>query len=458
MKKNSIDELFVNDERIKTVKDYINNELREYAVYDNIRSIPSVVDGLKITQRKVIYAVFEDLKPMAEIKTSQLALSASKLTHYRHNEKSITDTVVLLAKDYAGSNNYPLLLKEGQFGTVIDNENSSPRYISVRRYDKTDAMFDKSDRDIVKYLTYDGDKIEPEFYLPKLPLVVINGSSGIGNGYASKIALRDTKKVAQYVYDKINTGVADKSLLIPSYNGFNGVVEEVGDKKYLFKGTIERVNTTTTIITDLPPTSSYQYEKYKEDVLLKLLIDNKSGLSDIMNESSEGEWKIILKHTREFASCTDDELLEKLKMTESFTENLTVWGFDNRLKVFESVSELVDYWIEHRMEWIKTRKKYNISVMDSKSAWQRSLLALIEYWLVNDDLPKLKKPVLIERLKTVIENEEHINKFLDQNIMSLTSERVEKLRKEIKEINATRKKYLAKSEKEIFSEDISAFM
>lgn len=458
MKKANIEDLFKQTTNQKKVSDYINNELREYAVYDNSRSLPSMVDGLKVSQRKVIYAVFESLKPMVEIKASQLALSASKMTHYRHGEQSITDTVVILAKDYAGSNNYPLLLKEGQFGTAIDNENSSPRYISVKRYNKGDDMFDKDDRSIINYLQYDGDDIEPEFYLPKLPLIAINGSLGIGNGYSSKITLRDTKKVAKYVHDKITKGKADKKLLTPSYNGFNGEVEVLGDKTYLVKGAIERVNTTTTVITDLPPSSAFQYEKYKERVLLPLLENSKSGLNEIYNESSEGKWNIILKHTREFATCDDAELLERLKMTERITENLTVWGFDNKLKVFNSIVELVDSWIENREEWIKTRKEYVLSEMDKKTSWQRSLLALIEYWLKHDDLTKIKKDELISRLKTVVDNDDHIIKFLDQNIMSLTSERVAKLRKEIKEILTERDSYEAKTVKEIFAEDVKAFI
>ncbi len=445
------------DIKLKRVSDYVQEELREYAIYDNTRSIPSIVDGLKTSQRKVIYAVFKTLKNMEDVKTSQLASTASMLTHYKHGEQSITDTVVGMAKDYAGSNNYPLLLKEGQFGTVVDNLNSSPRYIHVKRYDKLDDMFDVDDREIVEYLTYDGISIEPVFYLPKLPLIAINGTIGIGNGYSSKIALRDERLVAKYIYDKLSKGTADKSLLIPSYHGFTGEVEVLGDKSYLLKGVIDRVNTTTTVIRDLPPTSSFQYERYKERVLLPLLENRQSGLIDIENESKENTWEIILKHTRDFSRVDDEELLNKLKMTEKFTENLTVWGFDGKLKVYESISDLVDDWIDNKFGYIQKRKTHILSKMNVKKSWLENLLILINYWLEND-LTKIKKVELIEKLKTVVDNEEHINKFLDQNIMSLTIERVDKIKKELKDVTKEYKILEKKSVTDIFIEDITQFI
>lgn len=448
----------VKEENQIKVSDYVNNELREYAVYDNTRSIPSMVDGLKTSQRKVIYTVFKTLKPMVDIKTTSLGASASNLTHYKHGENSIIDTVIGMAQDFAGSNNYPLLLKEGQFGTAINNTNSSPRYIFVKRHDKLDEMFDVNDREIVNYLTFDGDSIEPEYYLPKLPMIIINGTLGIGNGYSTKITQRDVKKVAKYIHDKITKGKANKNLLLPSYNGFTGKVEQVTENSFLLKGVVEKVNSTTTIIKDLPPTSSYQYERYKTRVLLPLLENPKSGLTDIENESTEGSWNIILKHSREFGNCTEDEMLDKLKMVEKLSENITVWGFDNKLKVYNNVHDLVDEWLENKKGWIAKRKEHILNKMAVKCEWQESLLKLIEFWLENTDITKLKKDELVKKLKTVVDNDTHITKFLEQNIMSLTKERVDKLREDIKNILKEKKELEKKTVEDIFVEDVLSFI
>lgn len=442
---------------IKNVNDFILNELRGYAVYDNERSIPSVVDGLKTSQRKVIFTTFKTIRPMVDIKTSSLGSSASALTHYKHNENSIIDTVIGLAKDYAGSNNYPLLLKEGQFGTAISNSNSAPRYIFVKRDHKLDEMFDADDREIVDYLTFDGDSIEPAFYLPKLPLIIINGCRGIGNGYSTSITLRDTKKVATYISQLLNKEEVDKTLLYPSYNGFTGTVGLYDNHSYILSGRIERVDSTTTIIKDLPPTPAFQYEKYKSRTLLPLLLDNKSGITDFIDESTEGNWNITIKHTREVGKKTDEELIAHLSMTEKMPENITVWGYDNKLKVFENVYDLVDYWLEHRLTWIKTRKAHVLEKSKIKSEWQEDLLKLIELWISDSNITTLKKDDLIKRLKTVTDNEKHIAKFLDQNIMSLTAERLEKLRKDIAETLKFRKSYEKKTIQKILLEDINFF-
>lgn len=442
--------------QLKTINDFIQNELKEFAVYDNTRSIPSVVDGLKTSQRKVIYSTFT-LKKDVPIKTSALGAKSSDLTHYKHGEASIIGTVIKLAQDYPGSNNYPLLLKDGQFGTAQNNTSSSPRYIHVSRSDLLDSMFDENDREIVNYLKFDGDDIEPEYYLPKLPLIVINGTAGIGNGYSTKILQRDVKKVSAYIEQLINEQEPDKSLLIPSFNGFNGSVEVITDSSFLLKGRIERINSGTLVIKDLPPTSSFQYENYKERVLIPLKIDTKSGIAEFENESKDGSWNIIIKHAREFGKKSDEEILKILKMTEKVTENITVWGFDNKFKLFDNVYDLVKYWVEERAKWHKKRKEHILSKMSIKSSYQEDLLKLIEYWLLNPEIAKLKKENLLKELKTVVENEDHVSKFLDQNIMSLTFERVEKLRKDIAELLKERRSLEKKSIQTLFLEDISFF-
>lgn len=444
------------DEQVKTINDFIQNELKEFAVYDNSRSIPSVVDGLKTSQRKVIYATFT-LKKDTPIKTSALGAKSSDLTHYKHGEASIIGTVIKLAQDYAGSNNYPLLLKDGQFGTAQNNISSSPRYIHVSRSDNLDTMFDENDREIVNYLKFDGDDIEPEYYLPKLPVIAINGTAGIGNGYSTKILQRSVKNVKEYVEQLINKTEPDKKLLIPAFNGFNGTVEVITDSSFLLKGRFERINSTTLVIKDLPPTSSFQYENYKERVLIPLKIDTKSGIGEFENESKDGSWEIIIKHDRAFGKQTDDEILKALKMTEKVSENITVWGFDNKFKIFENIYQLVEYWVTERAKWHQVRKDHVLSKMAIKNAYQEDLLKLIEFWLENKDITSMKKDDLINKLKTVVENEEHISKFLDQNIMSLTKERVDKLRKDISVLLKDKKTLEKKTVQSLFLEDINIF-
>lgn len=100
------------------ISDFVNKELILFSMADNIRSIPSVADGLKPGQRKVLFACFKR-NLVNEIKVAQLAGYVSEKTAYHHGEQSLTATIVGLAQNFVGSNNVNLLDPRGQFGTRI---------------------------------------------------------------------------------------------------------------------------------------------------------------------------------------------------------------------------------------------------------------------------------------------------------------------------------------------------
>ena len=436
------------------VDEFVQTELREYAIYDNKRSIPSVVDGLKTSQRKIIHTVFQTLKEGVAIKTVSLGSASSNLTHYAHSEDSITDAVIGLAKDYAGSNNYPLLLKDGQFGTAQNNLSASPRYIHVKRDKRLDEMFDADDREIIEYLQYDGDDIEPLFFLPKLPILVINGSRGIGNGYATTILPRKISDVVDYIRHKV-TGKGVAPALLPHFNGFTGEIVKLGERSFAIKGIFQRINLTQTVITDLPPDSAYQYEKYKENTLLKLLEARK--INSIDNESnSRNGWKIIINHPREFGRLTDAKMMEALNLTKRSSETLVAWGFDKKLKTFDRVEEIVDYWIENRLLWLDARKKHRLSKMDVQLAWLENLIALTRYWIEHPDILKKKRPQIVEELNAICTDPEAIKRFLSSEILSLTEERIQKSLTECDKIRKEYQTLLAKQPSDILLDDLKS--
>lgn len=441
------------DETIN-IDDFVENQLRDYAVYDNARSLPSVVDGLKTSHRKILHTVFETLKVGVEIKTTNLGASASNLTHYAHGEDSIIDAVITMAQDFAGSNNWPLLQKEGQFGTAINNEASSPRYIFVKRTNLLDVMFDPEDRDILEYQQYDGYPIEPTFFLPKLPLLAINGSKGIGNGYSCKILPRSLESVRAFIKSLLAGQTPDT--LLPSYNGFKGTVERLGERSFSIIGKFERVNMTTTIITDLPPDSAYQYERYKVSTLLPLLTRKDSGLVEFENESEEGNWRIILKHTREFGKKTDDQIRKELNLIKKDSDNISVWGFDEKLKKFNNIEDMIVYWYENRLVYIEQRKQSMLFKYGVQLSWLSDLRTLIKYWLVHPEILKLKRQPIIDELLTVVTNKEHIQRFLSQDILSLTEERIEKIESDFQALSDKVEVLRSKTKEVILGEDVDS--
>lgn len=166
-----------------TFSDFINRELILFSMADNIRSIPSVADGFKPGQRKVIWACFKR-KLKKEIKVAQLAGYISEVSAYHHGEVSLTMTIVNLAQDYVGSNNMNLLLPKGQYGTrdMGGKDHASARYIYTELAPLTKTVFSPDDGPLLTYLKEDNDWIEPEYYMPIVPMVLVNGAEGIGTG------------------------------------------------------------------------------------------------------------------------------------------------------------------------------------------------------------------------------------------------------------------------------------
>lgn len=438
--------------KLQQVNDFINTDFLPYAVYDCQRSIPSMVDGMKVSQRKIIHTVLKTLKEGVDIKVTNLGSATSNETHYKHGEDSIVDTVVGLAQDFAGSNNYPLLEKEGQFGTAIDNDAASPRYIHVRRSKLLSQMFDQDDLNLVEYQLFDDEPIEPKFFLPKMPLIVINGGFGIGTGYSSNILPRCPKKVKKYM-EQVATGAnIDQSLLVPHFNGFKGTVERLEKNKFMIKGLLERAGQTTTIIKDLPPFSSFQFEKYKTRVLLPLLDAKK--ITGFDNESTEGNWHIVIHHSRDFGKQTPEKIANILKMNQSFTENITVWGYDNRMKNFGSIEELMTVWMNERFKYLQDRKTYMLQKMEDNLKWYTALMDMIKYWLTNPDILKKKRPEIELELGTLTENTAFIKKFLESDILSLTQERIDKTQTNLDKIVSEQKELQSKTPVDIMMSDL----
>jgi len=187
--------------------DFVNRELILYSMADNIRSIPSVVDGLKPGQRKVLFACFKR-KLIKEIKVSQLAGYVSEHTHYQHGEQSLATTIIALAQNFVGSNNVNLLEPIGNFGTRIagGKDASSPRYVNTMLSPLARALFPALDDALLEHNVEDGDRIEPVWYAPVLPLILINGSDGIGTGRLfrmSVLSFANIKFRLEFIYSKL---------------------------------------------------------------------------------------------------------------------------------------------------------------------------------------------------------------------------------------------------------------
>jgi DNA topoisomerase II len=203
--------------------EFINRELILFSNADNARSIPHIMDGFKPSQRKVLFACFKK-KLKAEIKVAQLAGYIGEHSAYHHGDMSLNGTIIGMAQSYVGSNNVNLLYPSGQFGTrrMGGKDHASARYIFTRLEKIARTIFHPDDDALLNYLNDDGLSVEPEYYMPVIPMVLVNGSDGIGTGYSSTIQNHDPREVIDNIKKMIKG--EEPELIHPFFNGWTGEV------------------------------------------------------------------------------------------------------------------------------------------------------------------------------------------------------------------------------------------
>lgn len=227
--------LYQKDTKKINFTEFVNKELVLFSNLDNERSIPSLVDGFKPGQRKVMFACFKR-NLQKEIKVAQLAGSVGELSAYHHGEQSLMSTIINLAQNFVGSNNLNLLLPIGQFGTRLHGgkDAASPRYIFTNLNPLTRLVFNPKDDPLFDYLNDDGLRVEPEFYCPILPMVLVNGAEGIGTGWAVKIPNYNVKDLINNLKRLINK--EEPFAMKPYYKNFKGSIHYLDDTRFIANG------------------------------------------------------------------------------------------------------------------------------------------------------------------------------------------------------------------------------
>ncbi len=219
-------------------------------MYDNIRSIPSACDGLKPAQRKILFACFKrNLR--AEIKVAQLSGYVAEHTGYHHGEESLSQAIIGMAQNFVGSNNINLLQPIGQFGTrhMGGKEAASPRYLYTALSKIARYVFREEDDALLKYQIDEGQKAEPEWYLPILPMILVNGSEGIGSGWRSSIPNYDPRQIVECIRSKMRGEKAAR--LMPRFKGYEGQIVD-SEESFLCYGKCRVVEENTIEISELP--------------------------------------------------------------------------------------------------------------------------------------------------------------------------------------------------------------
>lgn len=415
------------------VSEFMNKELVDYASYSTVRMLGSAIDGQKNAARKILKTVL-DKNINSEIKVSQFGSKISEYTEYLHG--SIDGVVVTMAKNYPGTNNIPLLDREGNFGSRFIPDASAPRYIYTNGSKELFKLFNKDDTEILDKQYFEGNEIEPKFYLPVLPILLINGSDGIASGFKQVILPRNPKKIKQYILDHLNNNLRPKSSnsLEPYFEGFTGTVE-LGktDRQWLIKGAIKRISITKIEITEIPVGIALKdYLSILDD-----LEDNKVilGYKD-KSENNIFNFEVSFLSST-LKSMTDDELLNTLGLVKTVSEIYTAINADMRVQVFDSAKEIIDYYIGVKMKYLQKRKDHLLQKMDSDIRFDTSKYLFIKN-IVEDKLiiNKRKKDDIVKdlaKIENIITRDDSYDYLLNMSIQSLTEERMKRLLQDIKE-------------------------
>ena len=362
---------------------FIDREMIHFSTYDCARSIPNMVDGLKISLRKILYSAFKR-KLTSEIKVAQFSGYVSEHSAYHHGEASLNGAIVNMAQNYVGSNNINLLSPNGQFGTRLHggDDSASERYIFTQLNPITRSIFPEADDAVLTYLDDDGTLVEPEFYAPIIPFALVNGISGIGTGFSCNIPAFSPMQLVDYLKLKLKgKNVAEAGEFTPYYEGFKGTVTKMDTNKYLTKGVYEKIDTDKIRITELPVGSwTMPYISFLEG--LADGTTDKSGkkippsIRDFTSLSTEVSIDITVVFPRgkladiesKVDSVTGINGVEKmLKLTSSVSStNMHMFNKDCKLRKYATVEDIIDDFYDVRLETYSKRKKHLIKDLENK--------------------------------------------------------------------------------------------
>ena len=461
-----------------TYKEFVNEEMIHFSNADCARSLPNLMDGLKISSRKIMFAAFKR-NLTAEVKVSQFAGYVSEHSAYHHGENSLKGAIVNMAQEFTGSNNINLLLPNGQFGSRLQGgkDAASDRYIFTALNPLTRFIYPEADFAILNYMDDDGTSVEPDFYCPIIPMCLVNGGKGIGTGFSYEGLCYNPIDVVDNLRKRLRSPCDPESLSSPSiepyYEGYKGRIIKISPYKYLFKGCYEVINENTVRITELPiGIWTDDYKDFLEalmdggkDKKAKPIVDRISDMSthtavDITVKLKPGVLaklaaKIIDEH------CNGFEKKFKLCTTRT-TTNMHLFDAKRQLKRYATVEDIIDKYYPVRHSLYVKRREHQLRVLRHEAdVLSNKARFIIEQCEDIIDLRRKKKQVIVDLLSTRGYNDIDNNDFkyllklpsdsvLEENAMKLHAERDCKLR-DVETLKG-------KSVEDLWGEELDAFV
>ena len=405
--------------------EFIHKDLVHFSYYNLERSIPNMMDGLKTSQRKILYAAFKR-NLTQEIRVAQFAGYVSEHTGYHHGEASLNETIIGMAQDFMGANNIPWLVPQGQFGTRIQGgkDAASPRYIHTYLQPRVRKIIREEDFEILKYRDDDGLPVEPEWYAPVLPMILVNGARGIGTGYSTYIPQCDPKVIKRMLLNKLKNGTElDTEKLVPYFEGFKGTYTDEGAVGVFKKEKDEYV------VTELPPgTWTADYREWLEKELAE------GRIKDFVDTSTDQDIHIRIKGI-------DDKVLVKSLTEKIKTTNMHAFNHKGIITKYETLNDILAEFYDVRPGIYEKRRLHQIKILQDKFPYHKNVVKFIRDQIKDTPEVNLKKKSLKECDEILQKNKYEMIDGSYEYIMKLpvsafTTEKITKHEKDMQDILA----------------------
>ena len=463
-----------NDQKLINTEEYINGELRHFSNDNNKRAIPILYDGLKPSQRKILYTAFKRklFTRQQEKRVQIFAGSVIEETFYHHGEASIIEAIVSMSQNFIGSNNINLLYPSGTFGTRDKggDDHASARYINTFMSSVTRKIFREEDNIILNYLNEDGENIEPEYYLPIIPMVLVNGVDGIGTGFMSKIPKYNPLDLIDIILNKLDVDnndllkfnfddiASNESINIkPFYKGFKGEIVYDENGRYKIYGKFKILDENKLQITELPiGLWNYDYKEFLEKLLLKGVIQ------DMIYKSVGDKIDIIIEYEGIYKSLNNnydmDPIYKKLGLLKTINiNNMNLYDKYGRIKKYKYINDIINDYYDLRLLKYFERKSRQLEILNESLLLLKYKILFIKYYLdgtiiiyKNSEKNVIEKLVELEFPKI----NETYSYLTDIKIFDLTIEKIKNLQDKYDSKEKELNKLLILSEKDIWKNEL----
>lgn len=459
---------------------FVNDELIHFSNADNLRSLPHVMDGLKPSQRKILWAA-RKRNLVSEIKVAQLAGYVSETAAYHHGEVSLTGAIVGMAQNFVGANNINLLAPNGQFGTRLQggDDAASPRYIFTALERIQATMISKADDPALAWLEDDGQRVEPEYYMPVLPLLLVNGAKGIGTGFSTEVLPYSPRDLVSALRQRLRSEVDDLTTLrlMPWWDGFRGSVQMDG-KRVTTHGIFQFLDddTSRVRITELPVgVWTKDYKAFLDELIVGT--DPKASdaasaarvLKGFQEAYNDVDVEFVLTLDTEYyheARAFPAEFAKKFRLVSSTSLSNMVAFDDGHIRRFASAGEILETFYVRRLGGYVSRKANELARMDAEivelDARVRFVRAVVEGALTvanadDEDLFADMQELGLPLLPATAEGLAGYEYLLRMRVDRLKKKAVIDLSGELTAMTAERTALAARSPEELWLSDLDVF-